>query len=123
MKIKVIILEPMKEAYLGEIDNDLRSMQKAVGGRIEVIFPFENEVGLIVNEEGKINGLQLNRAIFDSDGKIIDIIAGTSFLCDCSGEEMQGLSDEHVKTYLERFRFPEMFVSNNGEIIALPLLG
>ena len=123
MKIKVIVLEPMKEAYVRVIGNDLRSMQDVVDGKIEVIFPFENGVGLIVNEEGKINGLPLNRAIFNSEGKIIDIIAGTAFLCDCSGEEMLGLSDENIKTCLERFRFPEMFVSINGEIKALPLLG
>lgn len=84
MKIKVIVLEPMKEAYVRMIGNDLRSMQDVVDGKIEVIFPFENGVGLIVNEEGKINGLPLNRAIFNSEGKIIDIIAGTAFLCDCS---------------------------------------
>ena len=63
-KMKVIVLEPMKEAYLAEIENDLSGMQKVVGGYIQGIYPFEEEVCLVVNEEGKINGMHLNRAIY-----------------------------------------------------------
>ena len=35
-----------------------------VGGDIEVTYPFEDEVAIILNESGKINGLPLNRAIY-----------------------------------------------------------
>ena len=37
-------------------------LQKAVGGDIEVTYPFEDEVGIVLNEEGKLIGLPLNRA-------------------------------------------------------------
>lgn len=30
-KMKVIVLEPMKEAYVAEIENELSGMQKVVG--------------------------------------------------------------------------------------------
>lgn len=39
-----------------------------VGGDIEVTYPFEDEVAVILNESGKINGLPLNRAIYTEDG-------------------------------------------------------
>ena len=43
-------------------------MQAMVGGDIEVTYPFEDEVAIILNESGKINGLPLNRAIYTEDG-------------------------------------------------------
>lgn len=121
MKIKVIILEPNKEAYLGEIENDLVSMQQVVGGYIQAIYPFEEDVALVCNEEGKINGLTLNRALFDENGKVYDIITGTAFLCDCSQEQFSSLKKEHQEKFLAMFKYPETFVSMGGEIIAIPL--
>ena len=49
-KIKVIMLEPGKTAYLKEVDNTLESLQREVEGYIEVIYPFEEEICLICNE-------------------------------------------------------------------------
>ena len=122
MKIKVIILEPTKKAFIKEIGNDLESMQKVIGGNIEVIYPFDDEVCLVCNEEGKIIGLPLNRAIYDNEGNIIDIIAGTAFICDCSKEDFQSLKPQHVGKYLEKYQYPEAFVSVNRGIIAIPII-
>lgn len=120
-KMKIIVLEPMKEAYLAEIENDLSSMQKVVGGYIQGIYPFEEEVCLVVNEEGKINGLPLNRALFDDSGKVYDIIAGTAFICGCSEDSFDSLSQEYQEKFLTMFKYPETFVSMNGEIVAIPI--
>lgn len=119
--IKVIILEAGKEAYVKEIGRELESMQTVVGGLIQAIYPFDEEVCLVVNDEGKIAGLPLNRALFDDNGKVYDIIAGTAFICDCSGESFASLSEAQQKKYLAMFRSPEAFVSLNGEILALPI--
>ena len=78
--MKVIVLRPHQKACIEEIDNDLASYQKLVGGYIEIIAPFSDGVVLVCNEEGKINWLPLNRAIRDEDGNVLDIIAGTAFL-------------------------------------------
>ena len=85
-KIKVIMLEPGKTAYLKEVDNTLESLQREVEGYIEVIYPFEEEICLICNEEGKINGMRLNRAIYGENGDIVDIKAGSAILCGFSEE-------------------------------------
>ena len=122
-KMKVIVLEPMKEAYLAEIKNDLSGMQKVVGGYIQGIYPFEEEVCLVVNEEGKINGLPLNRALFDDNGKVYDITQGTAFICGCSEDSFASLSKEHQEKFLAMFKYPETFVSMNGEIVAIPIKG
>ena len=55
--MKVVMLEPNKPAYVKEIGNNLASMQEEVEGYIEIIYPFEDEnIGLVCNEEGKIEG-------------------------------------------------------------------
>ena len=41
--------------------------------RQEVTYPFEDEVAIILNESGKINGLPLNRAIYTEDGDMQDL--------------------------------------------------
>lgn len=51
-------------------------MQEIVGGYIQAVHYFDELVTLVCNEEGKINGSELNRAIKDDNGKIVDIIAG-----------------------------------------------
>ena len=42
----------------------LEAMQSLVEGDIEEYMPFEDEVAIICNEEGKMNGLPLNRAVY-----------------------------------------------------------
>ena len=48
---------------------DLREEVAAVGGDIQAVYPYEDPVALICNEEGKLMGLPLNRALFDDDGE------------------------------------------------------
>ena len=109
-KIKVIMLEPGKTAYLKEVDNTLESLQREVEGYIEVIYPFEEEICLICNEEGKINGMRMNRAIYGENGDIVDIIAGSAILCGCSEEYFSSLNDEQVQKYQAIFYYPEQFL-------------
>lgn len=78
--MRILLVEPGKEPVLKEIDGSLKSMQEAVGGTIQVLYPFEKPVALICNDEGKLLGLPLNRALRDSEGQIYDIVAGTFFL-------------------------------------------
>ena len=55
-KITVVFLEPGKLARIEQIDASLEGLQGAVGGYIEAMYPFEEQVCVICNEEGKING-------------------------------------------------------------------
>ena len=47
-------------------------------------------------------------------------MAGTFFICDCSGESFGSLSEEQLKKYTEMFKQPERFLRVNGEIFAVP---
>ena len=117
--IRVVLLEPGKVARVTDIDASLAGMQKVVGGDIEPVYPFEEEVCIVGNEEGKILGLPLNRAL-RMDGKVYDILAGTQFICDCSGENFGSLTEEQQRKYREMFRYPERFFRIGNEIGAVP---
>ena len=41
---------------------------------IEAIYPYEDPVALVCNEEGKLEGLPLNRALRDEDGDIYSFL-------------------------------------------------
>lgn len=79
--MRILLVEPGKRPVLKEIDGSLKSMQEIVGGTIQALYPFEEPVALICNDEGKLLGLPLNRALRDEEGRIYDIVAGTFFLC------------------------------------------
>ena len=120
--IKVVLVKPMQNPVVAEIGSDLKAMQDTVGGLIEAIYPFEEEVALVCNEEGKMLELPLNRALKDENGEIADIIAGDFFICDASGENFSSLTEEQLKKYSEVFQSPERFIKINDEIMAVPIV-
>lgn len=122
--MQVVVVEPKKKPAVQDIGSDLEAMQKIVGGSIEVVYPFEEPVALICNEEGKLLNLPLNRALRDDEGNVYDIISDTFFLCAAptDSDHFEGLTDQQVKTYLERFAMPEMFLNVGGDLFVLPYL-
>ena len=97
MKIKVLVVEPMKAPYEKEIEDGLRSLQTEVGGNIQAVYPFEEEVALVMNEEGKLEGLPLNRALRDPNEEVYDIIAGTFLVTGLTEDSFGSLPEEHMK--------------------------
>ena len=59
--MQVVIVEPEKKPVVQNIDDTLTSMQQIVGGTIQAVYPFEEPVALICNDEGKLLNLPLNR--------------------------------------------------------------
>lgn len=103
--MKVLVVEVGRQPMVKEIDGFLRSMQEIVGGYIQAIYPWMEEVALVCNEEGKINGLALNRPLLDDRGQLVDIIAGAFFICGApmDSESFQSLTDEQIERYSRLF--------------------
>ena len=122
--MQVVVVEPKKKPMVQDIDAGLESMQKVVGGSIQAIYPFDEPVALICNEEGKLLNLPLNRALRDDEGNVYDTISGTFFVCVAppDSDHFAGLTDQQVKTYMERFDMPEMFLNVGGDLFVLPYL-
>ena len=103
--MKVVICEPGQYARIAEIEPTLKAEQEIVGGLIDCVYPWPNDMAaLVCNDEGKLNGLPLNRALED-----YDVIAGTFFICGISGENFCSLTEEQRARYLQKFRAPEVF--------------
>lgn len=95
-------------------------MQFIVGGYIEV-YPLAEDVAIVCNEEGKMNGLELNRPIYHN-GRIVEIIAGTFFIAgdDYSIGEFVSLTEEQIAQYKKQFHDPVHFFKLGNEIVAVP---
>lgn len=118
--MKVLRVEPYKPPYEKEIDSGLESLQSEVGGWIQAVYPFEDPVALIVNEEGKLNGMELNRALRDENGEVYDVIAGSFLIVGLGEENFSSLSDDLIDKYKEVFAQPEVFLQTNSGLLVMP---
>ena len=121
--MRILVIEPNRRPRPAEIDGSLESMQALVGGLIQPVYPYDDPVALVCNEEGKITGLPANRALKDDGGQIYDIVAGTFFICGFSpsGDDFGDLSPELADKYSGIFRSPEVFLDINGQVVVLPV--
>ena len=120
-KLEVLLIEPGKYPRVVQIDDTLKAMQDLVGGYIEEYSPFEDDVSIVCNDEGKLHGLPLNRSVCNHDnGEIIDIIAGNFFIVGTpmDSDSFQPLSEELQRKYEKMFHYPERFTEQYGRISA-----
>lgn len=120
--ISVLMIEPGKAPYVKEIDSGLESLQHEVAGNIEAVYPFDEPVAIICNEEAKLEGLPLNRALRDNDGDIYDIVAGTFMVVGLTNDNFGSLSVEYMRQFTDLFKTPEQFAKHGDKIIAFPMI-
>lgn len=123
VEIRVVIVEPLKTPREAVIPNKLDAFQSAVEGYIETYSPFQDNVTLILNEEGKVNGLAPNRAIWDGQSQHVqDIIFGTFIIVgqDQRNSTFASLTPEQVKTYMRKFKEVEIYMApgERGNLIS-----
>ena len=115
IEITVLKVEPNKNPIITTIRNDLDSLQKAVSigadyqGLIE-IFPIDDGVVILCNEEGKLIGLEGNRRIGS------DIIAGVFYVVGEDGHgNLVSLPKDLLQAYQRRFWEPEHYTPGDVE--------
>ena len=115
--MKVLIVAPGAKPEEREIDGSLESMQTIVGGIIQEIFPFEDYVALICNDEGKLNCMPMNRMLWE----INDVVCGTFLLCRAlpNDESFSSLTDEELTQYKQRFEKPEQFMRIGSTLVVI----
>lgn len=98
MKIKVVMMpaDPARKAYVTNIEDSLKNMQRIVGGLIEPVRIAE-DAAVIVNEEGRINGMPLN-------ANCPFCVFGDAFLVGVKGEEFCSVSDDIKRFLLDQCR-------------------
>ena len=121
MSIKAIVVEPGREPAVHSIENNLESLQGIVGGYIQAVYPYDDPVAIICNEEAKLEGLPLNRALRDEDGDVYDIVAGTFLIVGLTEDDFGSVPENLIDKYLTLFEAPEMFLHNGEKTIVLQL--
>ena len=80
------------------------------GGNIGASYPFSDPVAIVYNDEGKLMGLPLNRALRDESGEAYDVVAGTFLVVGLGEEDFASLTPELAQKYEEHFHQPEDFI-------------
>lgn len=99
--MRVIWVKVGEDPTVITIPHQLEYMQELVGGLIEVVEPFSDDIVLVCNENGRNEDRPLNRIINEQ----IDI-CGDFFIC---GQDSVGLCDipeDKVQSYLQKFQLP-----------------
>lgn len=86
--MRIIFREPGKSPRTMIVPNDLETLQDLVGGLIEHI-QLKPGLGLIINEEGKLRGMENNFFL----PAINDMIVGPAVFVGEDGEEFSDISE------------------------------
>ena len=111
--MNVLVVEPGYLPYEKEIKDGadhLEQMQTIVGGLIEPIYPYHEEVAIVCNEEGLINGLPFNRSVPGGYGGVF----GTFFICGLGEEDFCSLPPELMERFKKEFRNSEILLGFDG---------
>ncbi|MCI1965135.1 DUF3846 domain-containing protein [Robinsoniella peoriensis] len=110
--IKVLKIEVGEAPQVKEIPNELDSLQEEVGGLIECVY-LDDGCLAIVNEEGKLNGMEPNRRLGT------DIICGPFFICGDTPEgDFASLSESEIQRYSQHFADVPEFTGKEPELEA-----
>lgn len=101
--LKVLVVEPMKRPYVQEIDGSLASMQKLVGGTIQAVYPFDDAVALVCNDEGKLMNLPYNRFLYEENRNPYDVVCGTFFVVGVGDEDFKSLTNQQIRKYHDMY--------------------
>ena len=107
------MVEPGYLPYEKEIQDGadhLEQMQAIVGGLIEPLYPYHEEVAIVCNEEGLIIGLPFNRSVPGGYGGVF----GTFFICGLGEEDFCSLPPELMERFKKEFRNSEILLGFDG---------
>ena len=120
-KMEVLLVQPGMYPQKATIGTELKDFQDAVGGTIAASYPFDDPVAIVCNDEGKLTGLPLNRALRDEDGRMYDAVAGTFLVVGLGEEDFASLSPELAQKYEKQFHQPETFLKLGNRLLVIPV--
>ena len=104
-RLKILIVEPGKHPHEADVPHTLKDMQRIVGGYIETVYPWEDHVCLVCNEEGLYQATEWNRYIAEGVA-----IKGTFFVCGLGEENLTDLAPEFMEKYKRLLWSPHLFI-------------
>ena len=119
--LTVLEIAPGQYPKQVEISDELKALQQTVGGSIGATYPFDDSVAIIYNDDGKLMGLPLNRALRDESGEAYDVIAGDFLVVGLGEEDFASLTPELAQKYEQLFHQPEAFLKLGNRLLVLPV--
>lgn len=107
--MNVLVVEPGMAPYEKEV-NGLKEMQATVGGLITVIYPYEEQVAIVSNDESILEGMPFNRSVEGGYGGIF----GTFFVCGLTEDSFCSLSPEQMDRFKKEFHHAEILIAAKG---------
>ena len=93
-EIRVVVKNVGEPPRVQIIENELEVIQGIVGGYIET-FPLTDDIYIILNEEGKLMGLEPNLVVPCHNNQT-EVIVGNVILVSIEESDFAGLSIEHL---------------------------
>lgn len=103
--MKILIVEPGKHPRPADIPHSLENMQKTVGGYIQAIYPWDDPVALVCDEEGLLKESEFNRYIAPDAA-----VFGTFFICGLGEEDFTDLPDDLMDKYSAMLCEPQILI-------------
>lgn len=103
--MKILIVEPGKHPRQAEVQHTLKNLQDIVGGYIQAVYPREDPVALVCDEEGLLKQLEFNRLVAPEVP-----IFGTFFICGLDEEDFTDLPDDLMTKYSKMLYDPQYLI-------------
>ena len=110
-QMTVLVVEPGYAPYEKTIPHELHAMQEIVGGLITVIYPYEEPIGIVANDEGLLLNMDFNRSVEGGYGGIF----GPFFVCGLTEESFCSLPSDQMERFKKRFHKAEILIGFRGD--------
>ena len=109
-QMTVLMVEPGYEPYEKTIPNTLAAKQELVGGLITAIYPSEEMVAIVANDEGILLGMDFNRSVEGGYGGVF----GPFFVCGLTEDDFCSLPPDQIERFKKKFHKAEILLGARG---------
>ena len=109
-QMTVLMVEPGYAPYEKTIPNTLEAKQELVGGLITAIYPYEEMVAIVANNEGILLNMEFNRSVEGGYGGVF----GSFFVCGLTEDDFCSLPPDQMERFKKKFHKAEILLGVRG---------
>ena len=109
-QMTVLVVEPGYASYEKTIPHELHAMQEIVGGLITAIYPYEEMVAIVANDEGILLNMDFNRSVEGGYGGVF----GPFFVCGLTEDDFCSLPPDQMERFKKKFHKAEILLGVRG---------
>ena len=109
-QMTVLVVEPGYAPYEKTIPHELHAMQEIVGGLITAIYPYEEMVAIVANDEGILLNMEFNRSVEGGYGGVF----GPFFVCGLTEDDFCSLPPDQMERFKKKFHKAEILLGVRG---------